>query len=126
MVFSKIRKACVECGLNWINKYQTTKYVRHSLKYLKQSYYAVNPCEEATGKITQKILHALYHKKKYGNPYESYTWILQYCFQQKNGIDKDADIQDSQKVKFLIYGTKAKNDETTISKVPVIMRKQME
>ena len=123
MVFSKIRKACVECGLNWINKYQTTKYVRRSLKYLKQSYYAVNPCEEATIKITQKILHVLYHKKKYGNPYESYTWILRYCFQQQNGIDKDADIQDAQKVRFLINEIKAKNDQMNIGKLSVMKDK---
>ena len=70
MLYTAILKAFNESELTCINKYETTKGVRHGLKYLKQYYYVVDSCEEAIGKIMKKIHNASYHKDDAGNSYE--------------------------------------------------------
>ena len=61
--------------------------------------------------------------ENYGNSYQSYTVLLRDCLQHIKYITKDYEIPDDKKVKFLIDGFKAKNDETTIGKLSMANNK---
>ena len=104
-----IRKACAECELTCIDKYETTKDVRRGIKDLKEYYYGVYSCKEEIGKIMQKIHHATYHKENDGKSCESYTGLLRDCSQQLKHIFTDTDIRDAQNFKLIIDGIKANN-----------------
>ena len=66
LVYASSHKACANCGLTLIYKYNTTTNVRFGLKDLNQYCHEADYIKEAFGRIIKNIHHASYHIENYG------------------------------------------------------------